>query len=255
MSFERRQKILELLRQKGVLSLKELEKIFTEVSSMTLRRDLEYFETAGEAVRIRGGIRYIKSLPGAGREDLYEQRLAQNQEAKNRIARIASDYISAGRSIFLDSGTTLMALAKSLPDIHLSILTSAPNIALEISKRYAPTVNLIGGLVNRETLSVSGMQSMDFVEHLNFDLAVMAPSAFTVDTGFTCGNYSECELKKRIIKKAKQTVMLVDSSKIGHTMPFTFARLEEIDVLVTEQEPSEELLTAAQSKDVTVRWE
>ena len=53
---------------------------------MTLRRDLEYFETAGEAVRIRGGIRYIKSLPGAGREDLYEQRLAQNQEAKNRIA-------------------------------------------------------------------------------------------------------------------------------------------------------------------------
>ena len=49
--------------------------------------------------------------------------------------------------------------------------------------------------------------------------------------------------------------MLVDSSKIGHTMPFTFARLEEIDVLVTEQEPSEELLTAAQSKDVTVRWE
>lgn len=254
MSFERRQKILELLRQKGAVSLKELEKIFTEVSSMTLRRDLEYFETVGEAVRIKGGIRYIKSLPGAGREDLYEQRLAQNQEAKNGIARIAAGYISAGRSIFLDSGTTLMTLAKGLPDIHLSILTSAPNIALEISKRYAPTVNLIGGLVNRETLSVSGMQSMDFVEHLNFDLAVMAPSAFTVDTGFTCGNYSECELKKRIIKKAKQTIMLVDSSKFGHTMPFTFALLEEIDILITEKEPSEELRNAAQKQNVEVRW-
>ena len=255
MSFERRQKILELLRQKGAVSLKELEKIFTQVSSMTLRRDLEYFETAGEAVRIKGGIRYIKSLPGVGREDLYEQRLSQNQEPKSVIARIAADYICAGRSIFLDSGTTLMALAKSLPDVHLSILTSAPNIALEISKRYAPTVNLIGGLINRETLSVSGMQAMDFVEHLNFDLAVMAPSAFTVDTGFTCGNYSECELKKRIIKKAKQTIMLADSSKFGHTMPFTFSSLGDIDILITETKPSEEILKAALEHNVLVRWE
>ena len=222
---------------------------------MTLRRDLEYFENAGEAVRIKGGIRYIKSLPGAGREDLYEQRLSQNQESKNHIARIASDYISAGRSIFLDSGTTLMTLAKNLPDIHLSILTSAPNIALEISKRYAPSVNLIGGLVNRETLSVSGMQSIDFVEHLNFDLAVMAPSAFTVDAGFTCGNYSECELKKRIVKKAKKTIMLADSSKFGHIMPFTFAMLEAVDILITEKEPPAELLQAAQAQNVEIRWE
>lgn len=252
MSYERRRRILDLLKEKEVLTLKELEQIFTDVSSMTLRRDFEYLEDKGEAIRIRGGIRSMKSL---GREDLYEQRISKNPEAKAIIAEIASEYIAEGRSIFFDSGSTLMALAKRLPDIYLSILTSAPNIALEISKRYAPTVNLIGGQINRETLSVSGMQSMEYVENMNFDLAVMAPSALSADAGFTCGNYSECELKKLIIKKAKKTVMLADSSKFDRAMPFTFAKLADIDVLITDAEPPQEILKEAEAQGVIVRWQ
>lgn len=251
MSYERRQRILVLLKEKEVLTLKELEQIFTDVSSMTLRRDFEHLEADGEVIRIRGGIRAVKT---SAREDLYEKRISENPEAKNSIAQIAAEYITEGRSIFLDSGSTLMALAKRLPDIYLSILTSAPNIALEISKRYAPTVNLIGGQVNRETLSVSGMQAMEYVDHMNFDLAVMAPSAFSPDVGFTCGNYSECELKKLIIKKAKRTIMLADSSKFGRAMPFTFAMLKDVDILVTDREPSQEILKEAQAEGTLVRW-
>lgn len=112
MSFDRREKILELLRKKGIVMLKELEQQFPDVSSMTLRRDLEFFENLGEAVRIRGGARYIKTM-GAEQEDVYALRAVKNQEAKEKISKIALRYIETGRSIFVDSGTTGMCFARA----------------------------------------------------------------------------------------------------------------------------------------------
>ena len=70
MSFSRREQILDLLRKNGVVLLKELEIRFPDVSSMTLRRDLEFFEKLGEVVRIRGGARYIKSVGSHDPEDV-----------------------------------------------------------------------------------------------------------------------------------------------------------------------------------------
>ena len=166
MSFNRREKILELLREQDTIMLKDLEKQFPEVSSMTLRRDLEFFEKIGEAIRIRGGARHIKSL--GTQEDLYALRAVKNPVAKERIARMAAGYVETGRSIFMDSGSTGMSFARALPDLNLSILTGAPNVAMEVSKRYKPSVTLIGGLINRNTLSASGSQSMAFIQNLNF---------------------------------------------------------------------------------------
>lgn len=255
MSFERRNKILSILMEKGAVSLKELEATFPEVSSMTLRRDLEFFEKTGEAVRVRGGVRYIQPFSGTRVEDVYSLRLAKNQAAKDSIARMAAEYIETGRSIYLDSGTTMMHLARVLPDTNLSILTSSPYIALEVSKLYAPTVTLIGGQMNRDSQSVSGAQSQAFVKNCNFDVAFMVSSAFSADTGFSCGNYNECELKRHIVSKAKLTILMVDASKFGRSMPFTFANFEDIDVLVTDQKPSEQVLEAAAKQHVQVRWE
>ena len=148
-----------------------------------------------------------------------------------------------------------MMLARQIPDLDLSILTSAPNVALEVSKRYKPNVTLIGGLINRSTLSVSGPQSLEFIAHLNFDFAFMVASAFSQENGCTCGNYSECELKRNIIAKAKKTIMLVDASKFGKSMPFTFATLDQIDLLITDQRPSDEIMDSATQNQVTVLWE
>ena len=147
-----------------------------------------------------------------------------------------------------------MSLARILPDLNFSILTSAPNIALEISKRYKPTVTLIGGLLNRATLSVSGMQSNSFINDLNFDTALMVASAFSPESGFTCGNYSDSELKKSIIKKAKQVIIMVDNSKFEKSMPYTFANFEDIDVIITNQFPGDEVLSLTKKHCVKTVW-
>ncbi|MBR7091781.1 MAG: DeoR/GlpR transcriptional regulator [Clostridia bacterium] len=255
MSFDRRQKIRDLLEQRGGISLKELESLFPEVSSMTLRRDIEYFESTGEAVRVRGGMRSLHSFGQLRGEDVYAMRLAKNQAAKEKIAGLAVSYIETGRSLYMDSGTTMLKLAKRLPDNNLSIVTSSPYVALEVSLKFRPTVNLIGGLVNRDSLSVSGPQSLDFVKGCNFDIAFVVPSAFSIESGFSCGNYNECVLKKHIVQKAKQTIAMVDSSKFERSMPFSFAALGDVDILLTDQKPSDIVLEAAAAQNVLVRWE
>ena len=250
MSFDRREKIIEYLRENGTVLLKQLETMFPDVSTMTLRRDLAFFENLGEVVRIRGGARYVKNAEE--QEDVYALRAVKNHEAKERISKIAAEYIETGRSIFMDSGSTGMCLARCVPDLNLSILTSAPNVALEVSKRYKPTVTLIGGLINRTTLSVSGDQSLNFINSVNIDIAFIVASAFSVENGFTCGNYSEGELKRHIIAKAKKTIVLIDSSKFGKCMPFTFADFSDIDILVTDKTPDEAVLKLAEETGVQI---
>ncbi len=253
MSFNRREKILELLREQDTILLKDLEKQFPDVSSMTLRRDLEFFEKIGEAVRIRGGARHIKSL--GVQEDLYALRAVKNPAAKEHIAQIAVGYVETGRSIYMDSGSTGMSFARALPDLNLSIVTGAPNVAMEVSKRYKPSVTMIGGVINRNTLSVSGTQSLQFIGNLNFDIAFLVASAFSPDSGFTCGNWDECELKRAIAAKARRTIVMVDSSKFGKSMPYTFATLEDVDILITDVLPEKAIVELAGKHDTAIVFE
>lgn len=253
MSIARREKVLTLLRENGTVMLKELEKLFPEVSSMTLRRDLEYFENLGEAVRIRGGARYIRTM--GEQEDVYALRAAKNQDAKNKIARLALKFIEPRRSVYIDAGSTGMFLARSLPDLNFSVVTSGINVAMEISKRYKPSVTMLGGLINRNNLAASGNQSGQIISQLNIDTALIVGSAFSLKNGFTVGNYEEGVLKKSIISKAEKVIMLIDSSKFGKTMPFTFAHMEDIDILITDKRPSEEVMELAQTSQIKVIYE
>lgn len=222
---------------------------------MTLRRDLNSLEEMGEAIKIKGGVRSVRSFGSGREEDVYELRLGQNASAKAKIAKLAQRYIETGRSIFMDSGTTMLALARILPDTNLSILTSCPHVALTVLKKYLPTVNLIGGQLNRLNSTVSGMQAMDFIKGYNFDVAFLVPSAFSLDNGLSCGNDSECELKKYIIKNARNKIALVDSSKFGKSMPFTFSSFKDVNVLITDKKPEQSILDFSKKHGIEIIWE
>lgn len=218
--------------------------MFPEVSTMTLRRDLIYLEDRGDIIRIRGGARSITHSQNSI-EGIYSQRATLNIEAKMKIAKKAVTYIEPGRSVFIDSGTTMMCLAKMLPNKELSILTSSPNICLEVSKNTRPSVTLIGGQLNRNNLCTSGIYAQEFIKNINIDIAFIASSSFSLHSGFTCGNFNECELKKEVIKKARHKILLMDTSKLHKSLPYTFANLDEIDILISEKELPEEVKDAA----------
>lgn len=249
MNIERRDLVNAYIQEKGEVQLRELEEIFKDVSSMTLRRDLAYLEKKGEIIRVRGGAKSIAYVSGI-KEEHYSRRADANIEAKMKIAQKALKYVESGRSIFLDSGTTIMCLAQILPEEKLSIITSGPNIAIEIIKKQHVSVTLIGGQLSRDTISLSGPHSIDFIRDINIDIAFMATSGFSLESGFTSGNYNECELKKAVIRKARRVILLMDSSKVDRNMPFTFAYLRDIDRLISECPLPEKVIKAALENNV-----
>lgn len=248
---DRIEKLNNYVQLNGEVKLKELEKIFPDVSSMTLRRDLAQLEKQGLVLRVRSGAVSVDSIKGS-KEVRYNLRAEENIEAKEIVAKKAVELIEQGRSLYLDSGSTIMCLAEILPNEHLSILTSGPNIGIEVAKKTNPSIMLIGGQLNRNNISVSGMGAIEFVKLVNIDVAFMATSGFSLEAGLTSGDYNECELKKYVIQKAKKVVVLMDSSKINKNMPYTFAGLKEIDVLVTDKKLPDEIIAAAIANNVVV---
>ncbi len=251
MNIKRRDAIKKLLLENGEVTLLELSKIFPECSSMTLRRDLIYFESEGLVRRTRGGCVALKQLSSAV-EDVFSLRALENVDNKKIIAGKALKYLQSGRSVFLDSGTTLVFFAREIPDNYYNFITAGPSVAIELARKLNPYITITGGQINRNTLSISGLHSIDFIRSVNIDIAFMATSAFSAESGFTSGVYAECELKREVIERSKQVVMLMDSTKINRNMPYTFAKLDHIDVLVSDGELPEDILSLAEKCGVDV---
>ena len=245
MASERRNAMNQMIQERGEVRMSDLEIRFPDVSAMTLRRDLESLEREGLIVRTRGGAKSIAHL-SVIKEAAYPQRQVENTAAKQAIAAKAVTLVSNGQSIYIDSGTTCTLFAQSLPDANLFILTPAPITAIELSKKPSFKINLTGGHLNRETMTLTGFNAQEHVRGLNIDIAFIGTGAFNLANGFTCGDYYEAELKKLIIRKAQRVVMLMDNSKINYSMPYTFARLNQIHVLITDGQLPDEYLRAAQ---------
>jgi DeoR/GlpR family transcriptional regulator of sugar metabolism len=235
MPTDRRKKIIELLDSHGAVTLNELNKIFPSVSVMTLRRDLKHLENEGIVIRTHGGAvkTNIVKIP-AGEERVYQARENEHKDAKKIIAKKALLLMETGRSIYLDSGSTIMSLVNLIPDEPYSIITSGINIAQSILDKEKPSVVVIGGFANRNTLSMSGPMTSDLLARLNIDIAFISASGFSIENNFTVSNLYEAELKSKVLEKAKKVVVLMDTSKLNKSLPYTFATLKDIDILITE---------------------
>jgi len=239
----RRLAINDYIQSHGSATIEELSVRFPEVSGMTIRRDLEKLERDGEIVRIRGGARSLADL-SLVREAAYTQRSTEHHDAKSRIAEKAARLITPGLSLYIDAGTTCMAFAKRLDSSPLFVLTPAPNIAIELARAPGITVMMTGGQLNRDTFMLTGFNAVEYVKTLNIQLAILGASAFSLRDGFSCGYFEEAELKKLIVKKAQKTVVLMDNSKFGQCLPYTFARLSTVDAVVTDATPDSDYLSA-----------
>ena len=251
MNYPRKVLVREILISKPFTSLKELEERFPDVSSMTLRRDIEFFERQGDVIKVRGGARAMRFITTSMEESI-TTRSGENTDTKQKIASAAAEFIETGRSIFFDSGSTIMQMAPLMPKTRLSVNTTDPNLALELVKQENIMVNLVGGLLSRDNLSLSGMQAVDYISKVNIDVAFISPSGFSMKNGFTSGNYNESELKSAIVKKAGCVIMLIHSSKIDKSLPYTFCGLEHVSKIVTDAPLATEMVEACKERGIQV---
>ena len=146
----------------------------------------------------------------------------------------------------------MMIMASLLPDERLTITTTGPNIALELLNKKQTIVNLVGGMLNRDNISVSGTQALRFLDDINIDIAFIVPSGASAQTGLTCGNYSECELKKLIVEKARKIIVLLDTTKLDKSLPYTFCDLENVSAIITNGTLPEDIASLANKSNVQI---
>ena len=237
----RQEQMREYIEQKNVVTIKELQSLFPDVSLMTIHRDLDALQERGHVVKFRGGVKSVK-LTG---DPEFNVRMRENNGGKTVIAHKALEIIQPHTSVFLDASTTNLALARNLPDISLNIFTTGPNIALELCRLHNPVVTLCCGTINRKNLALSGQNTLKMLEDINIDLAFIGVSGCSVDAGFTCGTEGDMLVKRLVISKARRSVVMCGHDKFSCLMPYTFAKLPDVDCVISDEPMPEAFVDAA----------
>lgn len=233
--------IKEYIDKNGKVTLHELECTFPDVSSMTLRRDLNRLEEENAIIRISGGAISVNTVLRAKEED-FSERIIYNTAEKLEIADKAVKIVEPNSCVFIDGGSTTTYFARALPDENYYILTNALVIAETILRKEKPVVALLGGDLRKNNFITVGQTCTDYIDKINIQTAVMTATGFIKDVGgFTCGNQAEAEVKRAVIKKADKVIMLLDSSKVNKKTPYTFASLSDVDCMVVDTNFSKEL--------------
>ena len=233
----RQEQMREYIEKRNLVTIKELQSLFPSVSLMTIHRDLDALERDGYVVKFRGGAKSVRLTD----DPEFQVRVRENNEGKMIIVRKALELIQPHTSIFLDASTTNLLLAKSLPDINLNVVTTGPSIALELSRLHNPVVTLCCGTMNRKNLALSGQNTLKMLESINIDLALIGVSGCSVEAGMTCGTEGDMLVKRLVIEKARTSVVLCGHEKFSCLMPYTFAKIEDVDYIISDQDMPEQV--------------
>lgn len=235
--------IKDYIEKNFVVTIRELQDLIPNVSLMTIHRDLDALEQTGAIVKVRGGARSVRHSSDLG----FDVRIQENINGKNTIAEKAKQLIQQGSTVFLDASTTNLFLARSLPDIPLNVITTCPNIAITLCRLPNVHITLCGGTLNRKNMALSGQITLDMLHDINIDMAFIGVSGCSAESGFTCGTEGDMLIKKKVIQKARTSVVMCDHTKFSRLMPYTFARMADIAYLVSDNKIPEPI--AQQVKD------
>ena len=245
----RQEQMKQYIENQNVVTIKALQEMFPDVSLMTIHRDLDALESQGIVVKFRGGARSVRYSS----DPEFNVRMRDNNMGKMQIARKALELIQPHTAIFLDASTTNLALAKIMPDMHLNIITTGPSIALELCRLHNPVVTVCCGTINRKNLALSGQNTLEMLDKINIDMAFIGVSGCSAEAGFTCGTESDMLVKRKMIQKARTSVVMCSKEKLSCLMPYTFASLDEVDYMITDANLPEAFQAAAKATNLKIR--
>jgi len=237
-SYERRQSLLEVLRLQPDLHVPELSATL-KVSQGTIRNDLDALETEGRLIRVHGGAVLNEQIQFQSRN--FTTHFQENIAAKKAISRKAAELVLNGDSLLLDASTTIYYFAQALQERkRLRVITNGIDTAQLLAQEPTNSVILLGGVLDPEGSSVTGLLSEQIIKELHIQKAFVSCSGLSIARGLTEVHLDEAQLKRKAIESAREVNALVGSTKIGKEDLTSFARLEQIDQLFTDTGLTEE---------------
>jgi len=200
--------ILEILGKNNKTAVSELsEKL--NVSSVTIRQDLNFLEAEGLLKRVHGGA-VLKDA-----DDLVN-RLGVNYEKKLRIARKVSSFVNEGETILIESGSVNVLLARELlKNKKVTIITTNIYIARQFRKSEQSNIIILGGIYQHDSETLVGKITKTCIDQININKAFIGIDGYTIDNGFMLRDLLRAEISTCIIQKAQDVFIVSDSTKFG----------------------------------------
>lgn len=229
--------ILELLQKERFVTVSSLSELM-QVTEKTIREDLEKLEARGLLERVRGGA----TLPVDSSSNLFPVHVPNTKalSEKQYIAKQALSMIEQGDIIALDAGSTMLELAKLLPNQPLTVVTNDLYIMNELTSRDQIRLVVPGGYRNKNLLL--GAEAIEFIRKLNIHKAFISATGVDVEHGLTIFTGTLLEQKRAWIESAAKVYCAVDSDKLGKSALFTFATFQEVHGLFTDQNADPKLI-------------
>lgn len=217
------------------------------VSEDTIRRDLQEMSEANLLYKVHGGA-LSKSY-----HSIFDDSDVYAKEDKIIIAKKTGKLIKDGMVILTGGGTTILELAKQLPEnLNATFFTISPLVALELAKYPNVEVILIGGLFSKNSQITYGGHVISQLSDINVDLCLLGTSAIHPIDGLTDTDWEINQLKKAMLSCSKKVAILCISEKLNISLRLKLATLENIDFLITELDINDEKLLEYQTKELKI---
>lgn len=230
---ERRRLIREMVEARGSVTVDELADSFG-ISKVSIRSDLRLLDSMGVLVRSRGGALVIRDgddLPITIKENLHRAQ-------KIRIAEEAVKQIVDGETIILDSGSTTAEIAKQIRGLKLNsinVITNALNIAVLLANTTHVNLIMLGGVLRNNSYSLSGPQAERALEGLYADRLFLGVDSIDPEIGLMTPHLLEAQLNAKMIQISRRVIAVADSSKLMRRNLSVIARMDQINMLITDK--------------------
>ncbi|MDD2348500.1 MAG: DeoR/GlpR family DNA-binding transcription regulator, partial [Kiritimatiellae bacterium] len=216
----------------GILRVEELAAELG-VSAATVRRDLAALEASGELRRIHGG---AMAPERCAAEPLFDDKTAMAAPEKQRIAEAALTLVGPRDVIYLDGGSTTVALARLLiPFKQLTVVTNSLRVA-QVFSNGGPRMILTGGECRLLSQTFVGPLTRAVLDQMHLDIAFMGTIGVSVQQGMTTTDPAEAFTKEQAMARASRIVLLADSTKFGKTSFVRFGTIDQISTVITDKQ-------------------
>jgi DeoR/GlpR family transcriptional regulator of sugar metabolism len=234
---ERQQLISERLVRYGRVIAADLASELN-VSEHSIRRDLGALAAAGLCKRVYGG---AILLPAAERP--IDVRVRQDATRKNSLGRAAASLLSAGQHVFIDAGSTNLAIACAIdPQLPLTVTTNSPLLAVQLMKLPRAEIIVLGGRLNPAAGGAIGLAAAQQLRQFSFDLCFLGACAIDPDNGITAFGLDDAEFKRAVVAASGQVVVAVTNEKLSSVAHYQVAACGEVSTLVVEHDAPRERL-------------
>jgi len=238
-TIERRHEIVLRTQKLGTVSVKELAAEF-DISTVTIRHDLNELNKLGLIVRSRGGAVASTRLT---KELSVKEKHKENHKIKKQLGAAVAQFINDGDAVLLDSGTTTEEVASCLgKHKDLIVMTNGLNIANELSGFENCDVLITGGQLRKKSMSFYGSHAEDILNDYNFNKVILGVDGIDLKSGISTHYEPEASFNRAMCDNADQIIVVTDSSKFGRRSLHSILQLNAIDILITDSGIPEEFI-------------